>query len=114
MDEVAATSMAFCKRHVSFTGVDTVEAAESFIIGAQHDFIRSWKFNSDAVVGEWAIGIEVEDEYVTIPLEADNFVAFVTPRHVSWVAVQPAILLLSQIHCAIELVEKFILQGVVV
>lgn len=79
--------MALCKRHMSFICVDTVEATKSFIIGAQHDFVRSWKFNSDAVVGEWAIGIKIEDEYVTVPLEADDFVSFVTPCHVSWIAV---------------------------
>lgn len=95
-------------------GINAVEPAEGFVISAQNNFVSSRKLNADAIIRERTLRVEVEDENVTVPLKAYDFVALVTPRHVTGIAEQPSVLRFRQIHDAVEFVQKFVLQCVVV
>lgn len=114
MDEVAPSGVALRQRYMRSARVDAIEAAEGLIVGAQHDFVRSGKLDADAIVREGSIRVEVEHEHMTVPLEADDFVALVGPSHVSRIAVQPTVLFLGQVHRTIELVQEFVLQGLII
>lgn len=74
--------------------VDSIETAKGCVISAEHNFVGSGKLNTDAIVGEGSVRVEVENENVTVTVEADDFVAFMSPSDVAWIAVQPTVLFL--------------------
>lgn len=109
MDEIAATRVTLSERHVHHVSVNAVEPSECFVISAQNNFVISREFNADTVICEGSVGVEVEDENVTIAFEADDLVTLVCPRHVARVFIQPAVLFFCQVHCAVELIQEFVL-----
>lgn len=114
MDEVAPTGVALRQRYMRSAGVDAIETPKGLVVGAQHDFVRSRILDADAIVREGSIRVEVEHEHVTVPLEADDFVALMSPSHVSRIAVQPTVLFLGQVHRTIELIQEFVLQRLII
>lgn len=114
MDEVASSGVPLCQRDVHLIRINAIEAAESFVVGAENDFVRPRLVHPDAVIGERPLVVKVEHKHVIIALEADYLVALVTPVDVTRVAVQPAVLLLASVHRAIEFVQEFVLQRLVI
>lgn len=106
--------MSFGKRHVLQAGVHTAEPSKRWVIGTQNNFICSRKFDAHTVICEASVLVKVKDKHMAVPFEADDFVAFVRPRNVSRIAVQPSVLLLRKIHGSIEFIQKLVFQGVVV
>lgn len=77
VDEIAATRVTLSERHVHQVSVNAVEPSECFVICAQNNFVTSREFNADAIICEGSLGVEVEDENVTIAFEADDLIALV-------------------------------------
>lgn len=94
--------------------LNPAEAAELRRVGVEDDAVSARLLDADAVVGEAAAGVEVEDPEQARALEGDDLVAVVLERDVRLRAVQPAVLLLRPLHLAVELVQELVPQQVVV
>lgn len=114
VDEVASASVTFRQRHVHQAGVHAIKSAESCIVSTQHDLVRSGKLDANAIISKRPFRVEVEHKNVTISLEADDFVAFVRPCHISRVAVQPLVFLFCLVHDTIEFIEVFVLEALII
>ena len=89
-------------------------AAKVFAIGAEHNPVCAFLFNTDAIVGE-AIGrMEVEDPQEASPLEHDDLVNFVLQANEGLGRMEPAVLLLCPLHLAIKLVQKSVAEKMVI
>lgn len=110
VNKIASTRMTLSQWFVLEACVYSIESAVSFVISAQNDFVSSWKFDSNAIIGERSFGVEVENKNVTVSFKSDDFIALMCPSDVARIHVQPAIFFFCQVHVTIEVVEKFVLQ----
>lgn len=95
-------------------GLDAAEAADLLGVGVEHDLVGAGGLDADAVVREALRGVEVEDEDAAAALEHDDLVALVLEADVRLRRVQPPVVLLRQVHLAVELVEVLVPQEAVV
>lgn len=93
---------------------DVAVAAESLAVGAEHNAIRAFLLDADAVIGEAVGGVEVEYPEQASALKHNDLVAFVLETDVCLRGVQPPVLLLCPLHFAVEFVEEPVAQEVVV
>lgn len=98
----------------SRTLVHIAVATERLCVRVQHDLVRALLLDTNAVVGEAVLRVEVEDPQETGTLEHDDLVALVLQADVCLWCVQPAILLLGPLHLAVELVEEPVAQEFVI
>lgn len=91
VNEIASTRMTFRQWHMIKTRVNTIKAAENVVISAQNDFVSSWKFHANAIIGEGSLRIEIEHKNVTVSFKSDDFVTFMCPSDVTRIAVEPAV-----------------------
>lgn len=106
--------MSLGQRDVCLGRVNAIEAAEGFVVGAENDFVRAGLVHTNAVICKRPLMVKVEHKHVIVALEADDFVALVTPVYVAGVTVQPAVLLFACVHFAIKFVEKLVLQSLII
>jgi hypothetical protein len=88
--------------------------AKRFTISTEHDPIRAFLLNANAVVGKAVGRVEVEDPQQARALEDDDLIALVLKADVGLRRVQPSVLLLGPLHLAVELVEEPVAQELVV
>lgn len=91
-------------------GIKTVEAAMILGIRVEHDTVGARLLDADAVVGVAVGVVEVEDEDQAGALKDDDLVTLVLERDVGLRSVQPAVLVLGQVHRPVEVVEVLVTQ----
>jgi hypothetical protein len=74
-------------------------------IRAEHNAVCALLLDADAIVGEAALGVEVEDPEQACALKDDDLVALVLEGDVGLWGVEPAIFLFGPLHFAVEFVE---------
>ena len=94
-------------------GIETVEATVLLGIRVENDAVGARLLNTDAVVGEAVGVVEVEDEDQAGALKDNDLVALVLERDVGLRGVQPAVLVLAQVHRPVKVVEELVTQEVI-
>lgn len=88
--------------------------AKVLAIGAQHNAVGALLLDANAVVGEAALRVEVEDPQQARALKHNDLVALVLEADVRLRRMQPAVLLLCPLHLGVEVVEESVAQELVV
>lgn len=83
------------------------------VIRIQHDAVRSRLFNADPIVGKAFRGMEVEHPQQVRSFKDEDLIDFVLETDIRLWSLQPTVLLLCELHGAVELVEKPIAQEMV-
>lgn len=94
--------------------LDAPETTDLLGIGVEHDLVGPGRLDADAIIREALRSVEVEDEDAAAALEHDDLVALVLEADVRLGRVQPPVVRLRQVHLAVELVEVFVPQEVVI
>lgn len=101
-----------CREETCFF-INPVMATNSFRVAVQYDFVGSRHVDSDTVVAEASVCVEVEDKNESCPLKYNYLVSFVLQGDISLGRVQPAILCLAVIHQLVEGVQEFVSKQVI-
>lgn len=91
-------------------GIETVEATVLLGIRIENDAVGALLLNTDAVVGVAVGVVEVEDKDQAGALKDDDLIALVLERDVGLWGVQPAVLVLGQVHRPVKVVEVLVTQ----
>lgn len=88
--------------------VDSAKAAVLLGVRVEHNPICACDIDTDAVVLKALCWVEVESKHHASPLKDDDLVTLVLERDVRLGSMQPAILVLAQVHGAVKVVEELI------
>lgn len=91
-------------------GIETVEATVILGIRVENDAVGARLLDADAVIGVAVGVVEVEDEDQAGALKDDDLVTLVLERDVGLRGVQPAVLVLAQVHRPVKVVEELVTQ----
>ena len=89
-------------------------ATERLAVGTQNDTVSALLLNTNTVVGEALLGMEVEDPQQSSALKYDDLVTLVLEADVGLRRVEPSVLLLGPLHLAVELVEEPVAEELVI
>lgn len=92
---------------------DSRQSTESCVVCVEDHSVSTRVLHTNTVVGERARGVEVEDPQQSSPLEDDDFVALILQADVCLWGVQPSVLVLSPLHCLVEVVEEVVAEELV-
>lgn len=93
--------------------VNPCETAKILSITVQDHAVGPWNIDADAIIAKTLRGMKVEDKHEAGPLEDNDLVTFMFERDMCLGSVQPAVLLLSPIHCPVKIVQKTVSEELV-
>lgn len=114
LQEVLAVVPRKWRREEARALIHITMAAKLLRICAEHNLVGALLLDSNAVVGEAVLRVEVEDPEEASALKDNDLVALVLEADVGLGRVEPAVLLFGPLHLAVELVEVAVAEETVV
>lgn len=93
--------------------LDASETADLLGIGVEHNLVGAGRLDADAIVREALSSVEVENEDAAAALKHDNFITLILEADIRLGRVQPPVVLLRQVHLAVELIQVLVPQETV-
>ena len=89
-------------------------STKSLVVGTQNNTIGTFLLNTNTVISEALLRMEVKDPQQSSTLKYNDLVALVFKTDVGLRRMEPSVLLLCPLHLAVEFVEKPVAEELVI
>ena len=87
---------------------------KGLVVGAQNDAVGTFLLNTNTVVSEALLRMEVKDPQQSSTLKHNDLIALVLKADVGLRRVEPSVLLLCPLHLAVKFIEEPVAEKLVV